>query len=160
MALVLKQTERKEKPATLTGPIRVNGAEPGNVLEVRIKKLVPVDYGVNFIYPGSMGKGGLPEDFPEGLTFLPENKLYIIREGDDFFALSAVCTHLFCVVDWKPDSEEFYCSCHGSIFTKEGVNLTGPAPKPLPWFSLALAPDGNLLVDSSEEVSSDQKFSL
>ncbi len=110
--------------------------------------------------PSSKFKVGRPENFPEGLTFLPENKLYIIRRGNDFHALSAVCTHLFCVVDWKPDSEEFYCSCHGSIFTKEGINMTGPAPKPLPWFSLALAPDGNLLVDSDEEVSSDEKFSL
>ena len=66
LALVKAQADRKEKPATLTGPICVNGAEPGDVLEVRIKKLAPIDYGVNFIYPGSMGKGGLPEDFPEG----------------------------------------------------------------------------------------------
>lgn len=110
--------------------------------------------------PPSRFKVGKPEDFPEGLTFLPETKLYIFRKGKNFQAVSAVCTHLYCVVDWKPDSEEFYCSCHGSIFTKKGVNLTGPAPKPLPWFSLALAPDGNLLVDSNEEVPLDYKFSI
>lgn len=110
--------------------------------------------------PPAKFKVGKPEDFPEGLTFLPENKLYIVREGKDFHSISAECTHLFCVVDWKPDSEEFYCSCHGSVFTQEGVNLTGPAPKPLPWFSLALAPDGNLLVDSNEEVQRDYKFSI
>ena len=66
MHLVKEQAERNEKPPTLTGPIRVNGADPGDVLEVRIKSLKPIDYGVNFIYPGAMGKGGLPEDFPEG----------------------------------------------------------------------------------------------
>lgn len=58
--------DRKVGPHTLTGPIFVNGAEPGDVLEVRIKRLIPVDCGVNYHLPGRMGIGGLPEDFPEG----------------------------------------------------------------------------------------------
>lgn len=59
-------TDRKMGSHTLTGPIYIKGAEPGDVLEVRMKKLVPVDYGVNYHYPGKMNIGGLPEDFPEG----------------------------------------------------------------------------------------------
>jgi len=58
--------DRKMGGHTLTGPIFVNGAEPGDVLEVRIKKLVPVHFGVNYHLPGEMNTGGLPEDFPEG----------------------------------------------------------------------------------------------
>src|SRR5262249_54802139 len=46
----------------LTGPIYVEGAEPGNVLEVRIKKIkLALPYGYNAFFP----RGGfLPEDFP------------------------------------------------------------------------------------------------
>ncbi len=110
--------------------------------------------------PPSKFKIGKPDDFPEGITFLPEHKLYIFREKDDFHVISAICTHLNCIVDWKPDQEEFYCSCHGSIFSKKGVNLTGPAPKPLPWYPLSLASDGNLIIDSSKRVSRDYKFSV
>jgi acetamidase/formamidase len=51
---------------TLTGPIFVKGAEPGDVLEIRIEKLVPISFGVNYHYPGAMNIGGLPEDFPVG----------------------------------------------------------------------------------------------
>ena len=58
--------DRKVGPHTLTGPIFVKGAEPGNVLEVRIKKLVPANCGVNYHLPGRMNIGGLPEDFPNG----------------------------------------------------------------------------------------------
>ena len=58
--------DRQVGPHTLTGPIFVKGAEPGDVLEVRIKKLVPADYGVNYHFPGRMNIGGLPEDFPAG----------------------------------------------------------------------------------------------
>lgn len=58
--------DRKVGPHTLTGPIFVNGAEPGDVLEVRIKRLVPINCGVNYHLPGRMNIGGLPEDFPNG----------------------------------------------------------------------------------------------
>jgi len=66
--LAKRQTyiDRKMGSHTLTGPIYVNGADPGNVLEVRIKKLIPINCGVNYHYPGRMNIGGLPEDFPEG----------------------------------------------------------------------------------------------
>jgi acetamidase/formamidase len=58
--------DRKMGPHTLTGPIFINGAEPGDVLEVRIKKLVPINCGVNYHFPAKMNIGGLPEDFPVG----------------------------------------------------------------------------------------------
>lgn len=51
---------------TLTGPIYVEGAEPGDTLEVRILKVRPYDFGVHYVLPGSMGAGTLPEDFPDG----------------------------------------------------------------------------------------------
>lgn len=53
-------------PHTLTGPIYIKGAEPGDVIEVRIKKLVTKNCGVNYHLPGKMNLGGLPEDFPNG----------------------------------------------------------------------------------------------
>lgn len=66
VALRQGYVDRNIGPHTLTGPIFVNGAEPGDVLEVRIKKLVTINYGVNYHLPGRMNIGGLPEDFPNG----------------------------------------------------------------------------------------------
>jgi acetamidase/formamidase len=72
-------SDRKEVAPTLTGPIFVKGAEPGDVLEVRIKKLLLTDCGVNYHYPGSMKRGSLFEDFPNGqvktFRFDPEKKV-------------------------------------------------------------------------------------
>lgn len=46
----------------LTGPIFVEGAEPGDVLEVRIKEIkLAIPYAYNGFSPG---RGYLPEDFP------------------------------------------------------------------------------------------------
>ncbi len=51
-------------PHTLTGPIYVEGAEPGDVLRVHINKIVPRAYATNFNLPGLFGE--FPKDFPEG----------------------------------------------------------------------------------------------
>jgi acetamidase/formamidase len=53
-------------PHSIIGPIYVNGAEPGDVLEVQYKRCVPFDWGAVFNNPGSVGTGLLAQDFPEG----------------------------------------------------------------------------------------------
>ena len=55
-------------PHSLTGPIFVNGAKPGDVLEIRILKIVPKKVGTNFNLPGKEFPtiGALAPEFPEG----------------------------------------------------------------------------------------------
>src|SRR2546421_7321426 len=54
-------------PHSVTGPIFVNGAEPGDVLEIRILRIVPKDFGQNFNLPGSKFPTGLlPAELPGG----------------------------------------------------------------------------------------------
>jgi hypothetical protein len=53
-------------PHSIIGPIYVNNAEPGDVLEVRYKRILPFNWGAVFNNPGSLGTGLLPQDFPEG----------------------------------------------------------------------------------------------
>src|SRR4051812_46530215 len=51
-------------PHTLTGPIYVNGAEPGDVLKVRLNKIVPRAYATNFNVPGMFGE--FPKEYQDG----------------------------------------------------------------------------------------------
>jgi acetamidase/formamidase len=53
-------------PHSIIGPIYVEGAEPGDVLEVRYKRIVPFDWGAVFNNPGTIGTGLLAQDFPDG----------------------------------------------------------------------------------------------
>jgi len=51
-------------PHSVTGPIWVEGAAPGDVLSVKINKIVPRAYGTNFNVPGMFGE--FPKDFADG----------------------------------------------------------------------------------------------
>ncbi len=55
-------------PHSLTGPVAVRGAEPGDVMEIRILKIVPKKTGANFNLPGKEFPtiGALAYEFPDG----------------------------------------------------------------------------------------------
>ena len=53
-------------PHTITGPIHVEGAEPGDTLKIGIERIVPRTYGANWNFPGEMGLGQFPDRFPGG----------------------------------------------------------------------------------------------
>lgn len=53
-------------PHSIIGPVYVNGAEAGDVLEVRYKRIRPFDWGAVFNNPGSIGTGLLAQDFADG----------------------------------------------------------------------------------------------
>ncbi len=94
---------------------------------------------------------GAPESFPLG-TRLPlgTQRVTIVRTEAGMAAISNTCTHLGCVVGTTEIG--FDCPCHGSRFDAEGTVLGGPAPRPLPWYKLSLAPNGEVEVDTSAPV--------
>lgn len=46
-------------------------------------------------------------------------------------AFSAVCTHLNCTVQYRPDLSHIWCACHNGHFDLSGKNVAGPPPRPL-----------------------------
>jgi acetamidase/formamidase len=53
-------------PHSIIGPIAVRGAEPGDVIEIRYRRLQPFDWGAVFNNPAALGTGLLPQDFSQG----------------------------------------------------------------------------------------------
>ncbi|HKI51300.1 MAG TPA: ubiquinol-cytochrome c reductase iron-sulfur subunit [Geothermobacteraceae bacterium] len=62
----------------------------------------------------------------------------------EYVALTAVCTHLGCIVKWHKDQQKFICPCHGGQFSAEGDVLKGPPPAPLESYQVSL--DGDQVV--------------
>ncbi len=111
----------------------------------------------NILYePDSRYKALKPEDYPDGVTFIPDLRVFLLRKGNSFRAVSAVCTHLGCTVLRNADEKGFHCPCHGSQFDNNGVVTGGPAPKALPWFLVTLSRDGRLVIDTSLRVQADK----
>ena len=137
-----------------------------------LRSLVP---NVSYDAPTTEKLGAVAE-FPDGLKFLPDQRLFVFREGNTFHAISAVCTHLGCTARAEalssPETRQiggtamrlthrFQCPCHGSRYDGDGTNVAGPAPKPLPWYHLSLASDdGQLTVDLAREVEHDFRLTV
>src|SRR5437899_4958330 len=72
--IALRKANPGGGPHSMTGPIYVEGAEPGDVLEVRIRKIVPKPFAVNFNLPGKEFPtiGALASETPDGFVrFMP-----------------------------------------------------------------------------------------
>ena len=71
---------------------------------------------------------------------------FIIRRGNQLFALSAICTHRKCKLSAEPD-RSFYCPCHGSTFDPTGHVTDGPARRDLPTLPTDTNLQGQLIVN-------------
>jgi Rieske Fe-S protein len=78
----------------------------------------------------------LPGDLEPGEARVVEvggEKLAVHRRASgEVQAVSAVCTHLGCLVEWNGSEETWDCPCHGSRFDHDGAVLQGPATEDLP----------------------------
>ncbi|HWK24703.1 MAG TPA: ubiquinol-cytochrome c reductase iron-sulfur subunit [Ureibacillus sp.] len=56
---------------------------------------------------------------------------WVYKDGDTVVALSPVCKHLGCTVNWNSNTEhpnQFFCACHGGRYEKTGKNVPGTPP--------------------------------
>ena len=98
--------------------------------------------------PPSKRRLGPAEQFPKGRTYLPDLKIFVLRDKQGMRVLSGVCPHLGCTVGGS--DKGFHCPCHGSKFDENGINTAGPAPRPLAWHPLSVR-GGALIVDLGSE---------
>jgi menaquinol-cytochrome c reductase iron-sulfur subunit len=53
-------------------------------------------------------------------------------EKGEIIALSPICKHLGCTVNWNTDKahpNQFFCPCHYGRYTKDGTNVPGTPPQ-------------------------------
>ena len=57
--------------------------------------------------------------------------LLVMTAEGEYRALSAVCTHLSCTVQYRNDLRQIWCACHNGLYDLNGRNVSGPPPRPL-----------------------------
>jgi len=58
-------------------------------------------------------------------------RVFIVASADKLTVFSAVCSHLGCLVNYRKETREFVCPCHGGKYDISGRNIEGPPPAPL-----------------------------
>jgi cytochrome b6-f complex iron-sulfur subunit len=99
-------------------------------------------------------KLGRLENYPlNDFTFIPKKKIYVYRTREFVRAISGICTHLGCTINKGENG--FKCPCHGSLFNKTGIPLSGPASRPLDRYRVLLDKGGQITVDLGQTVDTD-----
>jgi cytochrome b6-f complex iron-sulfur subunit len=86
-------------------------------------------------------------DLPTGAALIfkfgTKPALLIHEKDGSWSALSAVCTHLGCTVQYEAPEDRIFCACHGGVYDpKTGANVSGPPPRPLDRYKVTLGTDG------------------
>ena len=75
-----------------------------------------------------------------------EKVVYISKDpAGNLCALSAVCPHLGCCVQWQESKNSFVCPCHGACYEPNGTRTGGPAPRGMDTLETKVQ-DGRLFV--------------
>jgi cytochrome b6-f complex iron-sulfur subunit len=99
-------------------------------------------------------KVGRLQDVPQGgalaFTTVAGFSGYVMRNGDQLSALSAICNHLGCHVQWQPTNKQFICPCDEAQFDGAGLYLAedyaaAPSVTLKPLTRLAVRAEGDLL---------------
>ena len=88
-------------------------------------------------------------DIPDGeakfFEYEGSSAVIVKTNAGALLALSAVCTHMGCIVQWEKAKQDFLCPCHAGHYSPEGVVLSGPPPKQLAKIPFAVV-SGKIIV--------------
>lgn len=62
---------------------------------------------------------------------LGQTRFWLRQGNDGVEAMWASCTHLGCEVSYEPQQDQWLCPCHGSLYSRDGQPVQGPAVSPL-----------------------------
>lgn len=90
-------------------------------------------------------KAGLVSAFPVNTAQIVKfgrKPVILVREATgEFRALSATCTHLECIVQYRGDLNQIWCACHNGLYDLRGRNVSGPPPRPLEEYAVNIVAD-------------------
>jgi cytochrome b6-f complex iron-sulfur subunit len=76
-------------------------------------------------------KNDVPSGNSKSIIYRNTPTIVVNRPDKGFIALSRVCTHLGCLLEYDRRKQRLICPCHAGSFDLDGAVISGPPPKPL-----------------------------
>ncbi|NTW55210.1 MAG: Rieske 2Fe-2S domain-containing protein [Chlorobaculum sp.] len=111
-----------------------------------VRYIIPPEKKVKVVNELTVGKAS---EVPAGSGKIYQfnaDKVIVVNHGGTLTAVSAVCTHLGCLVHWEEAANELACPCHGAKYKQTGEIISGPQPKALKQYKAKI--DGDSIVVS------------
>jgi len=107
---------------------------------------------IRFLNPPPVSEAAVNEAVAGKVEDLRPNSGKIVRFGDnpvllvrvsqtEWRAVSAVCTHLSCIVQYQPERTRIWCACHNGVYNLQGQVVSGPPPRPLKPYAVHIRQD-------------------
>ena len=107
---------------------------------------------IRFLNPPPVSEAAVNEVVAGKVEDLRPNSGKIVRFGDnpvllvrvsqtEWRAVSAVCTHLSCIVQYQPERTRIWCACHNGVYNLQGQVVSGPPPRPLKPYAVHIRQD-------------------
>ncbi len=110
------------------------------------KFIIPPAKEVKQVNELNVGKASEVADGTGKIFQFNEDKVIVVNKGGSLTAVSAICTHLGCLVHWENGAGELACPCHGAKYKQTGEIISGPQPKPLKQYKAKI--DGDSIIIS------------
>jgi cytochrome b6-f complex iron-sulfur subunit len=75
--------------------------------------------------------GEMPPNSGKTFRFGSRPALLVRLATGEYRSMSAVCTHLGCTVQYRPEAQQIWCACHNGCYDLNGKNVSGPPPRGL-----------------------------
>jgi len=85
--------------------------------------------------------GEVPPNSAKIFKFGNRPALLLHTPAGELKAFDAICTHLNCTVQYRPDYGHIWCACHNGHYDISGKNISGPPPRPLDRLTVAVRGD-------------------
>ena len=109
-----------------------------------VKYIIPPAKTVKTVSEVKAGKASEVPDGTGKIYQFNEDKVIVVNQGGTLTAISAVCTHLGCLVHWDKAADQIACPCHGAKYKRTGEIISGPQPKPLKLYKAKI--DGDTII--------------
>jgi Rieske Fe-S protein len=123
----------------------------GTIFYPIAKYLVPPPVGESTVT--SMKIGPADEEWPEPFKIIQFGRKPVIVLKDqqgNYRALSALCTHLACIVQYRSADNFIWCACHNGRFDLTGKVIAGPPPASLETYDVNITDDGEIWVSQRQ----------